>query len=308
MGMVCVVDVLGSYDYLMIMCFVGFMIGGYQQLDYGVVVLLLGCVQFNGLVKVDYVEGKIICIFYVVFVGKMGVEVFCNFEDVLEQVGFKMCFVCDGDDGVYGCGGMDFVEVVVGLLYDLMCVCNLMVQMLDLVNGDVYVLIVCLECLVGKVDVLLLVGQNEGELVGVLLQVVEVQLMQIGEVIVDVKVMSGGLVCDGYIVFYGIYFVSDSVWFEKDFDVIFVQMVVLFKVQFLFKVYVVGYIDDIGNFVYNFVLLQQCVEVVVQVFIVYYGIVFVCLVVKGLVFYVLVVSNYDVVGKVKNCCVELVEQ
>lgn len=308
MGMARAADVPGSHDHPMISRFAGSTIGGYQQLDYGVAVLPLGRAQSNGLAKADRVEGKITRILYVVPAGKTGVEVFRNFEDALEQAGFKTRFACDGDDGAHGCGGMEFAEAVAGPLYDPMRARNLMVQTLDSVSGDVHALTAHLERSAGNVDVSLLVGQNEDEPVGALLQVVEARPMQTGEVTVDAKAMSRGLARDGHIALYGIHFASDSARLEKDSDATLAQMAALLKAQPSLKAYVVGHTDDTGNLAHNLALSQQRAEAVVQALTTHYGISPARLAAKGLASYAPVASNHDAAGKARNRRVELVEQ
>lgn len=304
-------DVPGSRDHPVVSRFAGSVIGGYHQVDFGSAVLPLGRVDASrpdGFAKVARVEGAITRILYVAPAGKTGTEVFSNFQAALDRAGFQTRFVCAGDGGVHGCGGMDFAEAVDAPLYDPMRARNLMVETLDSVDGDVRALTAHLTRAAGDVDVSLLVGQSHNAPVGALLQIVEARPMATGEVTVDARAIGRGLAQDGHIALYGIHFASDSAQLEPSSDATLAQMAALLKSEPTLKAYVVGHTDDSGSLAHNLVLSQQRAEAVVQALTTRYGITPARLAAKGLASFAPVASNRADAGKAKNRRVELVEQ
>lgn len=87
------IDVVKSVDYFVLKCFVGSVLVGYDQQDWE------QCSFFDvsGVLKIEdkfvyfvILEGKVIWLFYLLLLGKSLLEVFCNYQQVLNVVGFKV--------------------------------------------------------------------------------------------------------------------------------------------------------------------------------------------------------------------------
>jgi outer membrane protein OmpA-like peptidoglycan-associated protein len=302
-------DIPGSHDHPVVSRFSGSVIVGYAQQDYGAATLPLArydagkSTHFAGS---EHAEGKITRIAYVAPVGKTALEVYRNFEQALKAAGFQLRFQCSGEDG---CGGFDFSTATIEPLLDEMHGDrNLMISTLEAADGRVLALTAQLARPAGKVDLSLLVSQNDHEPVGALLQLVEAKPMASGQVMVDAKAMSQGLAQSGHVALYGIHFASDSAVLSKDSDSTLAEMAKLLKAQPSLKVYIVGHTDDSGALTHNLSLSQQRAEAVAKALAAQYGIASTRLAAKGLASYAPVASNHSDAGKAQNRRVELVEQ
>lgn len=304
-------DVAGSHDHPMVSRFAGSIIAGYQALDYGEVVLPLGPAKWSGpdhFVKTQHVEGKVTRIFYVAPQGKTGLEVYRNFESALAGSGFKVSYACAGEEGTTGCGGHDFADYLINPLFDPLHARNLMVDVLDVVDGNVHALTAHLDRPAGDVDLSLLVSDGDKTPAGVLLQIVEAKPMATGQVTVDARAMDEGLTKNGHIALYGIHFATDSATLEKDSDGTLQQMAKLLQAHPQRKVFIVGHTDNTGSLTHNMTLSQQRAEAVAKALHTDYHVSAKRLASKGLASYAPVASNDDEAGKARNRRVELVEQ
>ena len=183
-----------------------------------------------------------------------------------------------------------------------------MIDVLDVVNGNVRYLSAHLDRGAGNIDVSVLVSQGDTTPTGVLLQVVEAKPMATHEVTVDSKAMDEGLARSGHIALYGIQFATDSSTLEKASDSTLEEMAMLMKSRPGLKVFIVGHTDNTGVLAHNVALSQARAEAVVKALETRYHVSAGRLAAKGLASYAPVASNSDDAGKARNRRVELVEQ
>jgi OOP family OmpA-OmpF porin len=304
-------DVPGSHDHPMVSRFTGSVIAGYQSQDYAEVIFPMGLPKWSApdhFLKSQHIEGKVTRIFYVAPQGKTGLEVYRNFESALTRSDFKVTYACHGKDGPHGCGGHDFADYLINPLLDPLRARNLMIDVLDVVNGNVRYLSAHLDRAEGNVDVSLLVSQSDRTPPGVLLQIVEAKPMATNQVTVDSKAMSQGLAKSGHIALYGIHFASDSATLQKGSYSTLEEMAKLMKAHPKLKVFIVGHTDNTGALPHNVALSQQRADAVVKALETRYHVHAGRLAAKGLASYAPVASNGDDAGRARNRRVELVEQ
>lgn len=304
-------DVAGSRDHPAISRFTGSVIAGYQASDYGEIILPLGQPKWSGpdhFSKSRHIEGKVTRIFYITPTGKTALEVYRNFESALAKSGFKPTYTCDGGSGAHGCGGHDFADYLISPLLDKLHARNLMIEELDVVNGNVRYLSAHLDRPAGDVDISVLVAQDDKNPTGVLLQIVEAKPMANDQVTVNAKAMDDGLAKSGHIALYGIRFASDTSTLEKTSSATLEEMAKLLKAHPNLKAFIVGHTDNTGTLSHNMALSRARAEAVVAALIERYHIRADRLAAKGLASYAPVASNSDDEGKARNRRVELVEQ
>jgi len=304
-------DAAGSHDHPIISRFTGSVIGGYQSLDYAEAIFPQGPAKWSEpdhFLKTVHLEGKVTRIFYVAPTGKSGLEVYRNFEAALNGAGFKLGYACSGDTGRDGCGGYDFADYLTNPLLDPLQARNLMIDTLNVINGNVRYLTAHLERDNGNVDVSLLVSSDDRAPPGILLQVVESKPMTTDQVTVNAKAMNDGLTRSGHIALYGIQFATDSATLEKNSDTTLQQMAKLLQEHPTRKVFIVGHTDNTGTLGHNLMLSQQRAEAVINAIESRYHVSANRLAAKGLASYAPVASNSDEAGKARNRRVELVEQ
>lgn len=304
-------DVAGSRDHPVVSRFSGSVIAGYQSVDYGDAVFPMGLPKWrepDHFAKSRHIEGKVTRIFYVAPAGKTGLEVYRNFESALKSSDFRVSYACEGEDGPHGCGGHDFADYLINPLFDVLHARNLMVDVLDVVNGNVRYFSAHLDRAAGNVDVSVLVTQGDKTPAGVLLQIVEARSMATDQVTVDAKAMGEGLARAGHVALYGIRFATDSTTLQKASDTTLEEMAKLLSAHPAMKVFIVGHTDNTGALSHNVALSQTRAEAVVKALVGRYHVRADRLAAKGLASYAPVASNADEAGKARNRRVELVEQ
>lgn len=303
-------DVAGARDHPMVSRFSGSVIAGYQSLEYAEAVFPMGQARWSEpdhFLKTNHVEGKVTRIFYVAPKGKTDLEVYRNFEAALGAAGFKVTYACQGIGGPDACGD-NFSVYLSDPLLDPLHARNLMLDALNVVDGNVRYLTAHLERDTGNVDLSLLVGAGDRTPPGILLQIVEAKPMATGQVTVDAKAMGDGLTKNGHIALYGIQFATGSATLEKDSDATLQQMAKLLQTHPKLKVFIVGHTDSSGSPLKNETLSQQRAEAVVKALATGYDVAATRMTAKGLASYAPVASNSDSAGKARNRRVELVEQ
>lgn len=308
-------DIADSRDSPLVSRFPGSVIIGYRTGDYDQADLPMGKYgnEATKFTKTEAVSGRITDISYAVPAGKSAFEVYQNYLTALKQAGFETRFQCTDDD----CGARydasaafadnNFMTALAnhpggGAEYQ-----NCMIDLLLSNGGKLYLTTLHLSRPQGDVDLSLLVNGNPGQRVGVLLKIVEGKPMATGEVKVDGKAMSQGLVQHGHIALYGIQFASDSAALTPDSGDTLAQMAALLKSQPSLKVYIVGHTDNTGTLVHNLALSQQRADAVVKA-LAARGIAADRMGAKGLGSYAPVASNQSDAGRAQNRRVELVEQ
>jgi outer membrane protein OmpA-like peptidoglycan-associated protein len=142
----------------------------------------------------------------------------------------------------------------------------------------------------------------------VVLRVVESKPMTSGQVVVDAKAMSDGLIKNGHIALYGIHFSTDSAKIEASSDDTLGQMVKMLQQEPTAKVYIVGHTDNTGELAHNLTLSKERAEAVVRVLVTKYGISPGRLAAEGVASFSPVASNASDAGRARNRRVEMVLQ
>ncbi|MBZ5763069.1 DUF4892 domain-containing protein [Rhizobium sp. VS19-DR104.2] len=302
-------DIKGGKDNPIVSRFVGATIIGYRQQDYAAVTLPLGpydASQKNRFAKSQAAEGRLTSIAYAVPEGKTALEVYRNYEQTLSAAGFQPSYQCEGET----CGGYDFAAALVDPVNQAMgsSLFNLRIDLLNATNGDVRAMTARLDRVEGPVDVSVLVSQDSGKQVGVLLQVVEGREMQKNQVTVDAKAMSDGLGKAGHIALNGIQFETGSATLKPESDKTLAQMAEMLVRDATRKVYIVGHTDSSGAIEHNIELSQARAAAVVKALTDKFGIDASRLSAQGVGPYAPVASNLSDAGRAKNRRVELVEK
>ena len=302
-------DVKGAKDNPIVSRFAGGVIIGYRHQDYAALTLPLGpydASQKNRLAKSQTAEGRLTSLVYAIPEGKTALEVYRNYEQTLRAAGFEASYQCEGET----CGGYDFAATLVDPVNQAMGsnLFNVRIDLLNATNGDVRAMTAHLDRPEGPVDVSLLVSQDSGRQVGVLLQVVEGREMQKDQVTVDAKAMSDGLGKVGHIALYGIQFETGSATLKTESDKTLAQMAEMLVRDATRKVYIVGHTDNSGRLEHNIELSQARAAAVVKALVDKFGIDASRLSAKGVGPYAPVTSNANDVGRAKNRRVELVER
>jgi len=302
-------DVPHSKDSPLVSRFAGSTIIGYQEANYDEVALPLGPYRNSEFVKTLPTKGKVTRIVYASPSGKTAAEVFANFRDSLQGNSFKLLYSCSAGTAGTACGGYNFAHSYAEeILSHDSANRNAMIDLLYSASDDVRYLVAELERDARKVEVGLMVSQNDGTPAGVLLQVVESGQMPADQVTVNSAAMSKGLQTDGKIALYGLQFATDSASLRPDSDATLKQMSDLLHQQPKLKVYIVGHTDNSGSLEHNLGLSQQRAQSVVKALTTRFGVAADRLMAKGLASFSPVANNHNDADKAKNRRVEMVEQ
>ncbi len=302
-------DVPHSKDSPIVSRFAGSTIIGYQEVNFDEVALPMGPFHNSEYAKTLATKGKVTRIVYASPTGKAPAEIFANFRDSLQGSGFKLLYSCTPGASGTACGGYNFAHSYAEqILSHDSANRNAMIDLLYSSNDDVRYLAAEFERDSRKVDVGLMVSQNDPNPAGVLLQVIESGQMPTDQVLVDSAAMSKGLQSEGKIALYGLQFATDSANLRPDSDATLKQMGDVLHQQPKLKVYIVGHTDNSGLPEHNLALSQQRAESVVKALTSRFGIAPDRLIAKGLASYSPVTSNHNDAGKAKNRRVEMVEQ
>lgn len=121
---------------------------------------------------------------------------------------------------------------------------NLMLDVLDVINGSVPCLSAHLARTTGNVDVSLLVSVGDTTPAGLLLQIVEARPMTTGRASVDAQAMNERLTQTGHIALYGIHFNSENATLEQNSDSTLAQMAELLREHPYLEIFIVGRTDN----------------------------------------------------------------
>lgn len=306
-------DQAGAHDNAIVSRFAGSVIIGYKTSDFDALTIPLAAFGSTGFAKTDSAQGHVTRITYAAPAGKSLHEVASNFEQALANAGFNKRFSCNGTPGSAGCGnasGMSQALMPEDLINSLSTDTgnsNLMISTLWSNGGSVFLESAHLDRPAGAVDVVLFASGNDGQPVGIYLQINEAKAMSVGEVTVDAKAMAQGLAQQGHMALYGIHFGTDSAQVTADSRPTLQQMALLLKSQPALKVYIVGHTDNTGALEHNTALSTQRAQAVVKA-LQDMGIAANRMIPKGLASLAPVASNATEDGKAKNRRVELVEQ
>lgn len=302
----------GAADHPIISRFTGAVITAYERKDYDEAVFPTG-----GYVKYDEqlaksfanartLEGKVTRIAYAAPQGKSTLEIFRNYEQALDRAGFKTLFTCAGGKS---CGN-SFVRSMLktvhhkGVGHD-----NTLNQTLSAAGDDARHVTAHLPRASGDVFASVTVAKGQNNLFpGILVQIVESEPMQTGQVTVDAKSMAAAVRSEGRVALYGILFDTDSANIKPESAAALGEMAKFLAAEPQLKAYIVGHTDNAGSLSHNLTLSQRRAEAVVQALVRDHGVSAQRLAAKGLASYAPAASNRNEEGRSRNRRVELVEQ
>lgn len=243
------------------------------------------------------VEGKSFRIIYEAPADRSALEVDANFARSLEAKGFQMLYACangaciSGSTSYYRFGALlddsrrNF-RYADGIAYRL--------ALLKRPQGDVYVSI--------------LVGQSASAPI-VAMRIVEVQPIDTDKIVfLDASAMKDGLVTNGHVALYGIYFDTDKANLKAESAPTLAEVAKLLKANPDLTLLVVGHTDNQGDFAYNVSLSERRAASVIDSLTGSYGVPKSRLVPFGAGMSSPVALNDDEAGRKLNRRVELVRR
>ena len=304
-------DVKGSQDHPLISRFPGSEIVGYFHRDFEQVQLPRGPgISYNTgkFDTADTVEGELTRIVYLSPTGKGPLEVFRNYEQALKAAGLKVKFSCSPpncqDMNGHWMGGAARREIVYpagfykfGNWPDIISNINGYSVSGTLTSGGREVHIVVYSAVAAK---------NESNATATVVDIVEPKTIETGQITVDASAMSKGLVSEGKIAIYGLYFDTGKAIIKPESKPQLEQMAKLLKDQSSLNVFIVGHTDSQGVFETNLTLSKQRAEAVRDALVSNYRIPSPRMIPYGVGNVSPVASNKDETGRSKNRRVELV--
>ena len=300
-------DVQGSRDHPRLSRFAGSEIMGYDHRAFDEFVLPLGPQvrdQNDKIVlsKSQRLEGKLTRILYKTPAGKTTLEVYRNYERALTQAGFEILFSCFDRD----CGSLFlYVPTFEKELYGYTLQghyrdSRYLSAKLAGPDGEIYVALFAFEhtsphtALEGRV----LVQQD----------VVEIEAMEEGQVVVNAATMARKIAAAGSVSLYGIYFDTNQAAVKPGSRPTLEQIARLLADNPDLTLYVVGHTDGTGSYAHNLDLSRRRAEAVVQALVTGHGVAADRLTPKGVGLLAPVASNRTDAGRAKNRRVALVER
>ncbi|HEV6968461.1 OmpA family protein [Roseateles sp.] len=313
-------DVPGAADHPMIRRFAGSWLAGQRVSDWDAAAVpatpefqKADKYKFKDLVEL---EGKVTRLVYIAPRGKSALEVWRNYEQALNQAGFKKRFSCERD-----CSDLYFawtrqLDPTKGFTWAK--------GDIDTPSGSRYSLTSALtfdqgRMLVGtlgkpgqEATVLLyssLAANATTGLVATYLQIVEPKAMATGQVTVDPAALQAGLAAEGRVTLTGLFFDTGKTELKPESKAQLDAMAELLKAQPALKAWVVGHTDNVGSFDANEKLsLARAQAVVAALTAAPYKVDAKRLAPRGLASLAPVAGNADEAGRARNRRVELVAQ
>lgn len=290
-------DVAGSKDHPVVSRYAGSEILQYESKEFDGFVLPTGSVRDrrSGPSKSQPLEGRITRIHYRAPDGRSALEVFRNYQQSLQGGGFTSIYQCENA----ACGN-DFSYALnpPSIMHFSGRDQKFLAARLSRPSGDIYVSVYTTAAYgVG--------GANKNR-VFTLLDVIEVQPMQTGQVVVDAGVMAREIAANGRVALYGIYFDTDKADVKPESQAALVEIAKLLKQDAALKLLVVGHTDNAGNFDYNLDLSRRRAQAVVQALVATHGADAARLKPWGVGYSAPVASNRAEDGRARNRRVELV--
>jgi len=299
-------DSSGSSDHTLISRYAGSVIDGYEIQDFNEFVLPVGPAirdaEGNRIPsEKEILEGKISRILYLGPEGRSTLEIFRNYRTALEEAEFEFLFSCSGRE----CGTLfhwlrykdDIISntKTSGRAFDSPTDLRYLAAKKTISGADTYVaLMVAIDNIWTKEPVSLL-------------EIVELEAMDEGMVVVDSEAMSEGIEATGHISLYGIYFDTDSATIKSESASTLEEIQKLLSSSPDLNLVVVGHTDTQGGYVHNMDLSQRRAEGVVDVLVNTLGISPDRLQPAGVGYLSPVASNGTSEGRAKNRRVELVK-
>lgn len=309
-------DVDGGRDHPLVKRFAGSRLVGYRQVDWDQTFVPIGMGVKNHIWQ-DKVslEGRITRLFYVAPKGKSKLEVWRNYEQALQAMGFKRKFLCEADCSELYFGLNHTIKYAEAVhwpqLGGIAGVNRGTYNYRDAVQHDGRLLYGTLGKAGQEAHVLLYVssaGYDGNDIAGAFLQIVEPKPMQGGQVTVDSPTLQETLATEGRVALYGIYFDTGKAEVKHESQPQLVEMAKLLHSQPALKVYVVGHTDNAGSLDANTTLSLQRAQSVIHVLHKEHRVDARRLVARGVASLAPVASNQDEQGRGRNRRVELVVQ
>lgn len=311
-------DLVGAKDPPYVGRFAGSTIVGYGESAFDEATFpLTNEVDGERFVKSENVEGKITRVAYLAPYGKSRLEVQRNYQEALTKAGFVKKFSCDGDACQKGSriqapfikyartmkqtpnygNQSDVAFLVLNTDQDLHYIWGTLKA-----DGREVAVSVFLSVMNATDDSPL---HNR---VGIFVETVEPKPMQTGQVTVDANTMQKGLVAEGKVALYGVYFDTGKADLKPESKPQLDEMAKLLDADKSLKVFVVGHTDNQGTVDANVTLSQRRAEAIAQALTRDYKVDAKRLIAKGVANFAPVASNEAETGRAKNRRVELVRQ
>ncbi len=308
------VDVSGGQDHPLIKRFANSWLSGSRLDEFAQTQFPTnGKEQNRKLVDPVIVEGKVTRLYYIAPRGKTPLEVHRNYEQALVAAGLSVKYSCE----LEACSKVFFavpfnvteakwaqgsIETPTGSRYSLYSGVTLDDGRLlyGTINkgGNLLHVVVYTSAAANKVT----------ELTSTYIQIAEPKAMQTGQVLIDTAAMQAGLVSEGKIALYGIYFDTGKAALKSESKAQLDEMAKLMQAQADLKVIIVGHTDNQGGLEANVTLSQQRAEAVVQALSQTYKISTNRMMARGVANFSPVASNAAEAGRARNRRVELVAQ
>jgi OmpA-OmpF porin, OOP family len=305
--------VKGAADHPLLSRYAGSKLVGFNVKQFDEVKLFAGKAVKNQagkieIEKVQTVQGKWSRVAYNYPADRSSFDVMRNYQDAIQKAGLTTVFSCD----TAGCGPefgdrmlerIDNNSLKMGSEYWSTFNYGSAAQRYLLATGSrsdgsivhaaVYV-----------------TAPTDNKLGGVYLEIVEAKALETGKVSVNLKAeeMAKGLVTEGKIALYGIYFDTDKADVKPESKAQLEEMAKLLQSDPKLNVYVVGHTDNQGSLARNLTLSQQRAQAVAQALVTQHKIDAKRLSARGVASFSPVASNDADAGRAKNRRVELVKQ
>lgn len=311
------VDVKGGRDHPLIQRFDGSWLVGYKVNDWEQAQFPTGMEVRDGKwVDAITVEGHLTKAIYIAPPGKSALEVFRNYEQALIGAGFQRRFACESQ---------------CAKLYSVMRSSDNYAKGMAWANGSVvnpggsrYSLDAGVVSSIDgrywygtlprngqELHVLIYTAGASNETTNMsatYMQIVEPKTMPTGQVKVDAKALERGLIAEGKIALYGLYFDTGKSEIKPESKEQLAEMANLLQAQPALRVYIVGHTDSQGKLEANITLSQQRAQSVATALVTGYKIEPKRLEARGVGSLVPVASNAADAGRARNRRVELVLQ
>lgn len=312
-------DAPGSQDHPLVQRFTGSALIGYARADWDTA-RMPGSPQVGPDQKfkdLQTVEGKVTRLVYLAPLGKSPLEVYRNYEQALSAAGLKRTISCEKDCyDLYQALGLSGIRSIDGLawsgkFYETKTGSTFQASS-ALYYREARVLSGTLQRGGIETHVTMLTtkaGNDSSDYAATYLQIIEPKAMQTGQVTVDAMALQSGLLTDGKIALYGLFFDTGKAEIKPESKAQLDEMAKLLQGNAQLKVHIVGHTDNAGSLDANQSLsLARAQAVVAALSKPPYGIAATRLSARGVASLAPVASNADEAGRARNRRVELVQQ
>jgi len=268
----------------MVKAYAGSTINSKDVKDFDEQIMLLSVIAPNKSYKSEKLQGKVTRINYGDPNGRSTLEKFKNYETALKSAGFEVLWQCAGYDP---CGPQVAIPGIGSFPYGDQG--RYLTARLKRAEGDVWV---GLQVKPAWTD----------------LQIVELKPMEMGMVTVDAAAMAKGILAEGHVPVYGVYFETNSADIKAESAGALKEIAALLQKTPALKLYVVGHTDNVGAMATNVALSKRRAASVVTALTTTHRIDAARLLPDGVGPLAPVASNDTDAGRAKNRRVELVKQ